>query len=338
MSTEVDIVIVGGGAAGVGAARRLADTGLSTLMLEASSRLGGRAWTHEIDGYPLDLGCGWLHSADRNVWRNIAESSHFEVDQREAVWGKQYADLGITSTDQSAAKKALADWHERLPALLVGSDCAADALAPDCKWRPFIRAFCGFANGVAPDRMSVADYLAYDKATTGRNQRVPAGYGTLVAASLPPDTGLRLSTPVQAIKDDGRRLIIETPKGSLSARAAILTVSTAVLSGSAIKMPASLASWQNAASLLPLGRDEKLFLQIVGASPFMPETHLFGDFHDSRTCAFYIRPFGWPIIECFLGGDSALVVEQEGIVAGFTLAIEQLVALMGGISVRNSNR
>jgi len=118
---------------------------------------------------------------------------------------------------------------------------------------PFIRAFCGFANGVAPDRMSVTDYLAYDKVTAGRNQRVPAGYGTLVAASLPPDTVLRMATPVQAIKDDGPRLIIEAPRGNLSARAAILMVSTAILSGSAIKMPALLAFWQNAANLLPLG-------------------------------------------------------------------------------------
>ena len=66
MSADIDVVIVGGGAAGIGAARRLAKSGRSALLLEASSRLGGRGWTHEVSGLPLDLGCGWLHSADHN--------------------------------------------------------------------------------------------------------------------------------------------------------------------------------------------------------------------------------------------------------------------------------
>ena len=73
MSGNFDVVIVGGGAAGIGAARRLAQTELSTLVLEASPRLGGRAWTHEIAGLDLDLGCGWFHSAERNAWVTIAE-------------------------------------------------------------------------------------------------------------------------------------------------------------------------------------------------------------------------------------------------------------------------
>ena len=329
MTADVDIVIVGGGAAGIAAARRLADSSLSIVLIEASSRLGGRAWTSEIAGFPLDLGCGWLHSADRNVWTRIAEINHFAVDRREAAWGRQYADLGLSPGEQREAKEALADWQERLPALISGSDCAADALAPGCTWNPYVRAICGFANGVAPDRMSASDYLGYDAASTHVNWRVPAGYGTLIAASLPPTTALRLATPVQAIAEDSHRLVITTPAGNLSARAVILTVSTAVLSGEAIDLPASLDPWRNAAGLLPLGRNEKLFLHIVGNTSFEPETQLLGDFYDSRSCAFYIRPFGWPIVECFLGGDSARVVEESGIPAGFALATEQLVNLVG---------
>ena len=80
MSADVDIVIVGGGAAGVGAARRLADSGLSTLVLEAGSRLGGRACTQEFRGLDLDLGCGWLHSAERNSWAAIAQATGTPLD------------------------------------------------------------------------------------------------------------------------------------------------------------------------------------------------------------------------------------------------------------------
>ncbi len=69
---ETEVVVVGGGAAGIGAARKLTDAGVPCLLLEARDRLGGRAWTHEVGGYPLDLGCGWLHSADRNPLTKIA--------------------------------------------------------------------------------------------------------------------------------------------------------------------------------------------------------------------------------------------------------------------------
>ena len=57
-NSDFDVIIVGGGAAGIGAARQLAASGLSALLLEASTRLGGRAWTLEIAGLDLDLGCG----------------------------------------------------------------------------------------------------------------------------------------------------------------------------------------------------------------------------------------------------------------------------------------
>lgn len=329
MSTEVDIVIVGGGAAGIAAARRLAGSGVSTLLLEASSRLGGRAWTLEAGGYPLDLGCGWLHSADRNPWTKIADLRNFDIDRSEAAWGTQWSDLGFSPDELRAAKGAVAEWEKRLPALASVGDRAADAIAPDDEWSPYVRAFCGFANGVAPERMSASDYLAYDAACTYRNWRVPTGYGVLIASSLPEGARFRLSTPVTRIGENRRGVEVQTPYGAISARAVIVTVSTNVLSRGTIDLPPSLDAWREAASVLPLGFDEKLFLRLDGDTPFMAETHLFGDLRDSRSCSFYLRPLGRPIIECFLGGDSAKVVLHEGLTAGFDLAIDQLVKLMG---------
>src|SRR5262245_65649262 len=66
-SSDTEVVIVGGGAAGIAAGRRLADARIDCLILEARPRLGGRAWTvSEGAGVPIDLGCGWLPPADRN--------------------------------------------------------------------------------------------------------------------------------------------------------------------------------------------------------------------------------------------------------------------------------
>jgi monoamine oxidase len=58
-SSDVEVVIVGGGSAGIAAARRLCDASIGCLVVEARPRLGGRAWT-VIDGsgFALDLGCG----------------------------------------------------------------------------------------------------------------------------------------------------------------------------------------------------------------------------------------------------------------------------------------
>ena len=78
MRHEADIVVIGGGAAGVGAARTLADAGRQVLIVEASERLGGRAYTAHIAGMPIDLGAGWLHSAPKNPWVAIAEANGFD--------------------------------------------------------------------------------------------------------------------------------------------------------------------------------------------------------------------------------------------------------------------
>src|SRR6202048_3191873 len=68
---EIDGVVIGAGAAGVAAARHLFDSGLSVVVLEARDRIGGRAHTIYAGDLALDLGCGWLHSADENEWTKI---------------------------------------------------------------------------------------------------------------------------------------------------------------------------------------------------------------------------------------------------------------------------
>jgi monoamine oxidase len=329
MSTDIDVVIVGGGAAGIGAARRVAQNGVSSVLLEASARLGGRAWTHEVSGLALDLGCGWLHSADRNAWTGIAKAAGIPIDRRVGAWGIQYGDLGFTPADQAKAKEAFATWIQRLGTTPPPSDCAADALASDGEWNSYVRAIGGFGSGASLERLSVADYMAYHVASTGRNWRLPTGYGSLIAGSFPARAVLHLATPVESLELGMHGVTVTTPAGIIRARAAILTVSTAVLAGDSIRLPSDLDSWRHAASLLPLGRNEKLFLEIVGEGPFASETQVFGNPRDARTGAYYIRPFGWPVIECFLGGEGARMVEDSGPTAGFAYAVEQLGILFG---------
>jgi len=327
--TDFDIVIVGGGAAGMGAARRLAGSGLSTLLLEATSRLGGRAWTQEVGGLDLDLGCGWLHSADRNAWAGLAKATGTPIEQSRAAWGVQYQNLGFPLAEQAEAWKAFEAWNLRLAQAPPPSDCAADALEPGGRWNPHIRAIVSFISGATLERLSAADYVAYDQSSSENNWRLRSGYGALVARSFPRGVSLGLATPVESIALAAPGVTITTPAGEVRARAAILTVSTAVLAGEAIKLPSELAPWREAARRLPLGLNEKLFFEIVGDAPFEAETHVTGKPRDPLTASYYIRPFGWPVIECFFGGERARLLAEEGVSAGFAFAVEQLSSLFG---------
>src|SRR4029077_1770546 len=80
LPSQVDVAVIGAGAAGIGAARRLREAGVvSLLVLEARDRVGGRVNTIEPAGFPLDRGAEWLHSADRNPLSPIAKSLGLSV-------------------------------------------------------------------------------------------------------------------------------------------------------------------------------------------------------------------------------------------------------------------
>ena len=81
--SEVDVAVIGAGAAGIGAARWLVDKGsISVLVLEARDRVGGRVHTIAPTGFPLDRGAEWLHSADRNPLSSIARELAFAIHRR----------------------------------------------------------------------------------------------------------------------------------------------------------------------------------------------------------------------------------------------------------------
>src|SRR4030095_2626386 len=87
LPSSVDVAIIGAGAAGLGDANALKNSGLSVIVLEARDRLGGRA--HTIMASPdvtFDVGCGWLHSADQNSFVKIAENLGFEINRALPPW------------------------------------------------------------------------------------------------------------------------------------------------------------------------------------------------------------------------------------------------------------
>lgn len=79
-TSDADVIVVGGGFAGVTAARECSKLGLKTLLLEARNRLGGRTFTREFAGHRVELGGTWIHWTQPFVW---AETLRYGLEVEE---------------------------------------------------------------------------------------------------------------------------------------------------------------------------------------------------------------------------------------------------------------
>src|SRR5215216_4290499 len=106
---DVDVVIVGAGSAGLSAAKVLRRAGLSFKVLEAMDRIGGRAWTsNKHFGVPFDIGCAWLHAADRNPFFPEAVAAgwtlqHHDTGLDQLWFGKRKATAAEMAAEERAA-------------------------------------------------------------------------------------------------------------------------------------------------------------------------------------------------------------------------------------------
>lgn len=328
-SRDVEVVVIGGGAAGVAAAKRLCHASISCLVVEARPRLGGRAWTvTDASGFALDLGCGWLHSADRNPWTSVAEEQGVAIDKTPPPWKRSAFELGFPRAEQDEFQDAIAAFFARVErAAQNENDVAASTLLePGCRWNGLIGAIGTYMTGVDLDRLSVKDLDRYDD--TGINYRVFEGYGALISgygAGVP----VMLDCPVRGVDHRGNRLRVETDKGAIAADRAIVTIPSAVLAAEHVVFTPALPDKIQAARALPLGLADKLFIALDGAEEFDKEVRVFGHTDRDRTAGYHFRPFGRPMIEAYFGGGFAAELERGGEAAFFDFAVWELVRLFG---------
>jgi monoamine oxidase len=326
---DVEVAVIGGGAAGVGAARRLADAGVKALIVEARDRLGGRAWTIEAGGFPIDLGCGWLHSAKRNPWTQIAETQGRTIDRTPPPWARPTSQPRMTAEEARQFHDALWALHERAEALPEDEPdrSLADLLEPGGQWNALLDAISGYYSGAELARISARDLGRY--ADDGVNWRIAEGYGAAIVAHAA-GLDVTLDSVVTCIDHRGRRIRVETTRGAIEADAAIITLPSALIAADETPFAPALPDKTRAAAGLPLGHDDKLFLSLADAEAFESETRAFGDPRRVDTAAYQLRPFGRPMIECYFGGALAAELEQGGEAAFFDFARGELVGLYGG--------
>ena len=328
--TDIDVAVVGAGAAGLAAAHRLRERGISTLVLEARDRIGGRAHTVITStGHAVDLGCGWLHSADRNPWVAIARGLGFGIDETLPGWGSRLIRMGYSEADQEAWFRTREAFYERLEAAAAEPDRpAATLLEPGNRWNAMLDAISTFANGVELDRLSAHDYNRYD--STDINWRVREGYGALVSR-FGADLRVRLAAPVRRIDWSGRVAALATDAGTVRAKAIVLTVPPSVIAADGISFaPALPARKLAAAHGLPLGADNKLFLALSDrGSEIGANWHVLGSTERTRTAVYQLNAMGHPIVEMFTGGELARDLERGGAAAMAAFALDELAGVFG---------
>lgn len=330
LPSEVDIAVIGAGAAGIGALWRLGQEGkVSVLGLEARDRVGGRVHTIEPAGFPLDRGAEWLHSADRNPLSTIAQRHGFSVHRRPPEWTTRLRRSGETieaEVDWITTREA--QGQARRKAAEEREDCSlASVLEPGGRWNQLLDATSSWANGAELDRVSVKDYVRYED--SGVNWRLREGYGKLfeMLAKAQP---VVLRAAVSRIDHSGRSIRIETSRGPVTAERVIITVPTSILAAEAIRFDPPLPDKGEAASGLPLGVDDKLFISVSGPlCEIEPDIYLVGSTRSRETMSYQIRPLRRPVIYCFFGGHFAAALEREGEGAMFSFAAEELARLLG---------
>jgi monoamine oxidase len=312
--SDIDVIIVGAGAAGIAAAHALSAAGKRCVLLESRARPGGRAITDHSLGAPADLGAAWLHFADTNAWTGLAQQAGCEVIRTEPGWG---AAAWIGNTPPTAEQRAsAAAGYETYNALIeaaaaAGRDVAVSEVLPVDGYRVRFDAVMTWAVGVESTEVSTLDLSRY--ADSPHNWAVREGLGTVVAHAAE-GLDVRLRTTVTDINWSGDTVRVSSSAGSMSARAVIITIPTSVLATGAIRFtPALPAAWREAAENLPLGVANKVFFQLPPGSfePGEPR-HFLGRGDTSRTCSYLLFPARQPLLCAYFGGDLSKELEARG--------------------------
>ncbi len=317
------VAIIGAGVAGLAAARNLRQQGVPVTVLEASSRIGGRAFTETPATLGLaafDHGASWLHAAQRNPLVALADPAEDVLtNSDDARTELLFVEGRHAHATEMAAYEAA--WNRLdavvAPALDAGQPdrSLADAMAPmrDDPWAATVAGWEGAIIAAADaDALSVRDWR--QNRLDGPNLTVQGGLGAFVARRLA--TGVELAAPVTAVAWDGAAGVrIETPRGTVRAAACIVTVSTGVLASGAIRFtPALPFAVQAAIAGLPMGLLSKVALRASGPDRFglASSTSLVRQMRvDGPASAFIAWPRGADHVLGFVGGRAAWAVAAD---------------------------
>jgi monoamine oxidase len=310
-----DVAIVGAGSAGLSAARQLMSAGKSVIVLEAMDRIGGRAFTESgTFGTPFDWGCAWIHSADRNPYYPLAQQWKFDLarhdDGLDRVYygSRRFSDAEMDRVRQVRDEIVLA--NEEAARVRDGAvSSIREIVAPE---EQVAATFMGPMDmAVDFDQLAIRDYN--EQAELEPNYLLREGFGALVrrfGEGLP----VSLSTPVTRIRYNGRGVVLETQRGNVAARACIITASTGVLRGDAIRFDPALPAWKaDAIANVPMAMLAKIPLLLNGERfGLQPFEDILCEQQSNQDIYFLAFPFDSNMMIGFVGGSFGWEMSAAG--------------------------
>ncbi len=331
-SGDVDIIIVGAGAAGIAAARRVAAAGQRFALLEAADHIGGRCVTDtETFGVPFDLGAHWLYTPASDPLAKLAGGTG--LDLYAAPRGQKLR-VGPRAAREGELEDFLAALVRSNRAIREAARGKADAAAARAlpsnlrDWRQTVE----FVLGPFHSSKDLTQISALDFSRSAERELADfcrRGLGTLLAklaAGLP----VQRSRPVRSI-EWLKTLQVETDKDLLRARAVIVTASTGVLASGKIKFVPELPDrWRNAFAALSLGSYDHIGLELLG-NPFglQADDLVFEKSSSNRTAALLARVSGTDLHVVSVGGAFGRELSAQGRDAMAAFAVEWLASIFG---------
>ncbi len=353
-SSNVDVVVVGAGAAGLSATSELIRKGRSVLCIEAMDRIGGRCFTdHSIFGSACDIGAHWLHNYSGNQIAQYGQKNNerfniYEIKEDILVYD------GQKKVSPDNLLETLSNIKSIKEKLLVSKVNLNDNKKSHREDIPFInqipnklkeniwfetahQALGACLAGVDFDEYTIFDErLNYE--SIGENDGfVEEGYGTLLV-DFRKEVQVNLNTEVNEIKWNGKGVVLETNQGTIKAKSCIVTVSTEILRLGKIKFIPSLPIEKyEAFDGITLGAYNhitlKLKKQFYDDFKIQPDTYFFSKIEKTN-----ISPKGYfgslrlhkSNLSYFdVGGKFAKDLEEEGQEASIDFVLNSLRATFG---------
>ena len=258
-----DVVVIGAGAAGLSATASLISKGKSVLCIEAMNRIGGRCYTDMTTfGVSADLGAHWLHAHKGNEVAKFGMKHkdkfkiYKEPDAYAVYNGRKKDDTDVLWDVYDKIKKIRRARQVDQPLM----DLLPEKLKKN-SWFDTAHAMMtarDFNNSSPYD-----DNVNYqDSGWSSGNALCREGYGTLLAYYRK-DVPVKLNTIVSEIKWGGKGVQIVTNKGTINAKACIVTTSVGVLRAEKIKFtPALPQKKYEAFEGITMGTSNRVMMQL----------------------------------------------------------------------------
>ncbi|KAK1388721.1 putative polyamine oxidase 2 [Heracleum sosnowskyi] len=353
------VIIIGGGMAGIAAARALHDASFQVTLLESRDRIGGRVCTNYSFGFPVDLGASWLHGVSEEnplapiigrlglpLYRTSGDNSVLYDHDLESYALYDMAGNKVPQelvTEVGEAFKSIMDEANQVRAENSEDMSVSRAISVVFERRPDLR-LDGLPHKVLQWYLCrMEGWFAADADTISlkcwdQEELLPGGHGLMVRGYFPvintlaKGLDIRLGHRVTNIvrRYNGIKVTVENGR-TFVADAAIVAVPLGVLKSNCIKFEPRLPEWKEAAIAdLGVGVENKIILHFKEV--FWPNVEFLGVVAEtSYECSYFLnlhKATGHAVLVYMPAGQLARDIEKMSDEAAANFAFTQLKKIL----------